>query len=40
MPSTFAATRRLKADEFVTGEKPGKPLPQIKGLKVRFLAAS
>jgi predicted nucleic acid-binding protein len=35
-----AAARRLKAEEFVTGEKPGKPLHQIKGIKVRFLAAS
>jgi hypothetical protein len=35
-----AAARRLKADELVTGEKPGKPLHQVKGLKVLFLAAS
>lgn len=32
-----AAARRLKADEFVTGEKPGKPLHKVDGLKVRFL---
>jgi predicted nucleic acid-binding protein len=35
-----AAARRLKADELITGEKPGKPLHQVKGLKVLFLAAS
>jgi predicted nucleic acid-binding protein len=35
-----AAARRLQADELVTGEKPGKPLHQVKGLKVRFLASS
>jgi hypothetical protein len=35
-----AAARRLRADELVTGEKPGKPLHQVKGLKVRFLPAS
>jgi len=34
-----AAARRLKADELVTGEKPGQPLHQVKGLRVRFLAA-
>ena len=33
-----AAARRLKTDELVTGEKPGKPLYKVKGLKVRFLA--
>ena len=33
-----AAARRLKADELVTGEKPGKPLHQVRGIKVRFLA--
>jgi predicted nucleic acid-binding protein len=35
-----AAARRLRADELVTGEKPGRPLHQVKGLKVRFLASS
>jgi predicted nucleic acid-binding protein len=35
-----AAAKRLKADELVTAEKPGKPLHQVKGLKVLFLAAS
>lgn len=35
-----AAARRLNADELVTGEKPGKPLHQVKGIKVRFLARS
>ncbi|MBE7504362.1 MAG: type II toxin-antitoxin system VapC family toxin [Verrucomicrobiales bacterium] len=34
-----AAARRLQADEFVTGEKPGKPLHQVKGIRVVFLAA-
>jgi predicted nucleic acid-binding protein len=33
-----AAARRLRADELVTGEKPGKPLHQVKGIRVRFLA--
>ncbi|MGK2953240.1 MAG: hypothetical protein ACSLEZ_12750 [Thiobacillus sp.] len=33
-----AAARRLKADELVTGEKPGKPLHKVSGLRVRFLA--
>lgn len=33
-----AAARRLKADELVTGEKPGKPLYKVSGLRVRFLA--
>ncbi len=32
-----AAAKRLKADEFVTGEKPGKPLHKVNGLRVRFL---
>jgi predicted nucleic acid-binding protein len=32
-----AAARKLGADEFVTGEKPGKPLHQVKGLKVIFV---
>jgi len=35
-----AAARRLRADELVTGEKPGKPLHQVKAMRVRFLAAS
>jgi len=33
-----AAAKRLGADELLTGEKPGKPLHQVKGLRVRFLA--
>ena len=33
-----AAARRLGAAEFLTGEKPGKPLYKVKGLKVRYLA--
>lgn len=33
-----AAARRLGAAEFVTGEKPGKSLYKVRGLKVRYLA--
>ena len=32
-----AAAKRLKADEFITAERPGKPLHKARGLKVRFL---
>ncbi len=32
-----AAAKRLKADEFITAERPGKPLHKVRGLKVRFL---
>jgi hypothetical protein len=27
----------LKCDEFITAEKPGKPLHKARGLKVSFL---
>ena len=32
-----AAAKALGCDEFITAEKPGKPLHKVKGLKVRFL---
>jgi len=32
-----AAAKRLKADEFITAERPGKPLHKARGLLVRFL---
>ena len=32
-----AAAKRLKADELVTAERPGKPLHKVRGLKVCFL---
>jgi predicted nucleic acid-binding protein len=32
-----AAAKRLKADEFITAERPGKPLHKARGLNVRFL---
>jgi hypothetical protein len=32
-----AAAKRLEADEFITAERPGKPLHKPSGLKVRFL---
>jgi predicted nucleic acid-binding protein len=33
-----AAARQLGADELITGEKPGKPLHKVKGLKVVFMS--
>jgi predicted nucleic acid-binding protein len=32
-----AAAKRLKADELITAERPGKPLHKARGLKVCFL---
>ncbi len=32
-----AAAKALGCDEFITAEKPGKPLHKVKNLKVRFL---
>ncbi len=32
-----AAAKRLKADELITSERPGKPLHKVRGLTVRFL---
>ncbi|HEV2210367.1 MAG TPA: type II toxin-antitoxin system VapC family toxin [Verrucomicrobiae bacterium] len=32
-----AAAKALMCDEFITAEKPGKPLHKVKNLKVRFL---
>lgn len=32
-----AAAKALRCDEFITAEKPGKPLHKVKNLKVRFL---
>ena len=32
-----AAAKRLKADELITAERPGKPLHKVRGLKVCFL---
>jgi predicted nucleic acid-binding protein len=32
-----AAAKRLKTDEFITAERPGKPLHKVRGLTVRFL---
>lgn len=32
-----AAAKALECDEFITAEKPGKPLHKVRGLKVRFL---
>lgn len=32
-----AAAKAFKCDEFITAEKPGKPLHKTRGLKVRFL---
>ena len=32
-----AAAKALGCDEFITAEKPGKPLHKVRGLKVRFL---
>ena len=34
-----AAAKALACDEFITAEKPGKPLHKVRGLKVRFLPA-
>ncbi len=34
-----AAAKRLKADEFITAERPGKPLHKVRGLRVCFLPA-
>ena len=34
-----AAAKALKCDEFITAEKPGKPLHKARGLKVSFLPA-
>ncbi len=33
-----AAAKRLHADEFITAERPNKPLYRVRGLKVCFLA--
>jgi predicted nucleic acid-binding protein len=33
----IAAAKALGCDEFITAEKPGKPLHKVRGLKVRFL---
>ena len=35
-----AAAKRLKADELITAERPGKPLHKVRGLKVCFLPNS
>jgi predicted nucleic acid-binding protein len=32
-----AAAKALMCDEFITAEKPGKPLHKVRNLKVRFL---
>lgn len=32
-----AAAKALVCDEFITAEKPGKPLHKVRDLKVRFL---
>ena len=32
-----AAAKALRCDEFITAEKPGKPLYKVRSLKVRFL---
>jgi hypothetical protein len=32
-----AAAKALKCDEFITAERPGKPLHKARGLKVSFL---
>lgn len=32
-----AAAKRLKADELITAERPGKPLHKVRGLIVSFL---
>ena len=32
-----AAAKALRCDEFITAEKPGKPLHKVRSLKVRFL---
>lgn len=32
-----AAAKALRCDEFITAEKPGKPLHKVRNLKVRFL---
>ena len=32
-----AAAKRLKADELITAERPGKPLHKVRGLRVCFL---
>jgi predicted nucleic acid-binding protein len=32
-----AAAKALQCDEFITAEKPGKPLHKVRGLRVRFL---
>ena len=32
-----AAAKALKCDEFITAEKPGKPLHKARGLNVSFL---
>jgi predicted nucleic acid-binding protein len=31
-----AAAKALKCDEFITAEKPGKPLHKVRSLRVRF----
>lgn len=35
----IAAAKALHCDEFITAEKPGKPLHKARGLKVLFLRA-
>ena len=32
-----AAAKALKCEEFITAEKPGKPLHKARGIKVSFL---
>lgn len=32
-----AAAKALRCDEFITAEKPGKPLHKVRGLKVVYL---
>jgi len=33
----IVAAKALGCNEFITAEKPGKPLHKVRGLKVRFL---
>ena len=33
----IAAAKALRCDEFITAEKPGKPLHKVRSLTVRFL---
>lgn len=35
-----AAAKELGCDEFITAEKPGKPLHKVRGLKVVFLPSA